>query len=271
MWTKMQVSNSEKKNAHKGGSAQSPIPSVKQTTKKKGIAGPPKPRSSSGEGPPGSDIRKSNRPRKAKVWYAEGADATEEDAEHVAAARNKQQGDHLHEAEANGKTGAEVEDECEEEAEHQADEEAEKVTEEETKEETEEEADEEANEEAEEEEEEEAEEEEEDEVEEDDEVEDEEGGDSGTESEDESGDEPSYEEDGESDDEQGGEEEAGQGSAINEQAKGEAGADAYQHEITRKTSFDEMLEEQGGGDGDAMEDEAVAEQRCEFSSASGTL
>ncbi|CAI5517854.1 unnamed protein product [Closterium sp. Naga37s-1] len=261
MSTKLQVSKAvTKKNTAKGGPVQSPG-NVQNGTKKKCTKAAPKPRSSSGDGPPGGEVRKSSRPRKAKVWFAEGADATEEGANPVKSARNNLDGDdvdnqkHEDEAEANGKSGAMGENEVDEAVDEAGGE---------PKEEEEDLAEDDAEEKAEEEEGDEAEEEEGDEAEEEegDKAEEEEGDESENESEDESGGEPSDEEDEESEEGQGDEDEAEKGSEKGDAAEVVEGADAHKPQITRKDSFDEMLEEQGDCNEEAMEEEAVAEERA---------
>ncbi|CAI6001627.1 unnamed protein product [Closterium sp. NIES-65] len=217
MSTKLQVSKAvTKKNTATGGPVQSPG-KVQNGTKKKSTEAAPKPRTSSGDGPPGGEVRKSSRPRKAKVWFEEGADATEEGADPVKYVGNNLDGEDA---------GDEPEEEnlAEDDAEEKADEEEGD------------EAEEEEGDEAEEEEDDEAEEEEDDEVEE--------------------------EEDEESEEGQGDEDEAEKGSEKGDSAEVEEGADAHKPQITRKGSFDEMLEEQGDADDEDMEDEAVAEERA---------
>ncbi|CAI5991718.1 unnamed protein product [Closterium sp. NIES-64] len=264
MSTKLQVSKAvTKKNTATGGPVQSPG-KVQNGTKKKCTEAAPKPRSSSGDGPPGGEVRKSSRPRKAKVWFEEGADATEEGADPVKSAGNNLDGDdvdnqkHEDEAEANDKlgdvgenevdeavddAGGEPEEEEEDLAEDDAEEKAEEEEGDEAEEEEGDEAEEEEGDEAEEEEGDEAEEEEDDEAEE------------------EEDDEAEEEEDEESEEGQGDEDEAEKGSEKVDSAEVEEGADVHKPQITRKASFDEMLEEQGDGDDEDMEDEAVAEER----------
>ncbi|CAI5467303.1 unnamed protein product [Closterium sp. Yama58-4] len=152
----------------------------------------------------------------------------------------------MDDAEANGKSGAV----CKNEVDEAVDEAGGEPEEEEDL------AEEDAEDDAEEEEGDEAEEEEGDEAEEEegDEAEEEEGDESEKESEDESGGEPSDEGDEESEEEQEDEED--------DAAEVAEGADAHKTHVTKKASFDEMLEEQGDSDGDAMEDEAVAEERA---------
>ncbi|CAI5968335.1 unnamed protein product [Closterium sp. NIES-65] len=264
MSTKLQVSKAvTKKNTATGGPVQS-LGKVQNGTKKKCTEAAPKPRSSSGDGPPGGEVRKSSRPRKAKVWFEEGADATEEGADPVKSAGNNLDGDdvdnqkHEDEAEANDKSGDVGENEVDEavddaggEPEEEEEDLAEDDAEEKAEEEEGDEAEEEEGDEAEEEEGDEAEEEEGDEAkeEEDDEAEEEED------------DEAEEEEDEESEEGQGDEDEAEKGSEKGDSAEVEEGADAHKPQITRKASFDEMLEEQGDGDDEDMEDEAVAEER----------
>ncbi|CAI5998215.1 unnamed protein product [Closterium sp. NIES-65] len=257
MSTKLQVSKAvTKKNTATGGPVQSPG-KVQNGTKKKCTEAAPKPRSSSGDGPPGGEVRKSSRPRKAKVWFEEGADATEEGADPVKSAGNNLDGDdvdnqkHEDEAEANDKSGDVGENEVDEavdEAGGEPEEEEEDLAEDDAEEKAEEEEDDEA----EEEEGDEAEEEEGDEAEEEE----------GDEAEEEEDDEAEEEEDEEYEEGQGDEDEAEKGSEKGDSAEVEEGADAHKHQITRKASFDEMLEEQGDGDDKDMEDEAVAEERA---------
>ncbi|CAI5967741.1 unnamed protein product [Closterium sp. NIES-64] len=264
MSTKLQVSKAvTKKNTATGGPVQSPG-KVQNGTKKKCTEAAPKPRSSSGDGPPGGEVRKSSRPRKAKVWFEEGADATEEGADPVKSAGNNLDGDdvdnqkHEDEAEANDKSGDVGENEVDEavddaggEPEEEEEDLAEDDAEEKAEEEEGDEAEEEEGDEAEEEEGDEAEEEEGDEAEEEE----------GDEAEEEEDDEAEEEEDEESEEGQGDEDEAEKGSEKGDSAEVEEGADAHKPQITRKASFDEMLEEQGDGDDEDMEDEAVAEER----------
>ncbi|CAI5946147.1 unnamed protein product [Closterium sp. NIES-64] len=263
MSTKLQVSKAvTKKNTATGGPVQSPG-KVQNGTKKKSTEAAPKPRTSSGDGPPGGEVRKSSRPRKAKVWFEEGADATEEGADPVKYVGNNLDGEdvdnqkHEDEAEANGKSGDVGENEVDEAVDEAGDEPEEEDLAEDDAEEK---ADEEEGDEAEEEEGDEAEEEEGDEAEEEegDEAEEEED----DEAEEEQDDEVEEEEDEESEEGQGDEDEAEKGSEKGDSAEVGEGADAHKPQITRKGSFDEMLEEQGDADDEDMEDEAVAEERA---------
>ncbi|CAI7843876.1 unnamed protein product [Closterium sp. NIES-54] len=263
MSTKLQVSKAvTKKNTATGGPVQSPG-KVQNGTKKKSTEAAPKPRTSSGDGPPGGELRKSSRPRKAKVWFEEGADATEEGADPVKYVGNNLDGEdvdnqkHEDEAEANGKSGDVGEKEVDEAVDEASDEPEEEDLAEDDAEEK---ADEEEGDEAEEEEGDEAEEEEGDEAEEEegDEAEEEED----DEAEEEEDDEVEEEEDEESEEGQGDEDEAEKGSEKGDSAEVGEGADAHKPQITRKASFDEMLEEQGDADDEDMEDEAVAEERA---------
>ncbi|CAI5940235.1 unnamed protein product [Closterium sp. NIES-64] len=220
MSTKLQVSKAvTKKNTATGGPVQSPG-KVQNGTKKKSTEAAPKPRTSSGDGPPGGEK-------------------------------------HEDEAEANGKSGDVGENEVDEAVDEAGDEPEEEDLAEDDAEEK---ADEEEGDEAEEEEGDEAEEEEGDEAEEEegDEAEEEED----DEAEEEQDDEVEEEEDEESEEGQGDEDEAEKGSEKGDSAEVGEGADAHKPQITRKGSFDEMLEEQGDADDEDMEDEAVAEERA---------
>ncbi|CAI5960477.1 unnamed protein product [Closterium sp. NIES-64] len=206
---------------------------VQNGTKKKSTEAAPKPRTSSGDGPPGGEVRKSSRPRKAKVWFEEGADATEEGADPVKYVGNNLDGEdvdnqkHEDEAEANGKSEGRMKRRVTRRRKRRVTrrrkrrvtrQRKRRVTRRRKR--------------------------------------------RMMRRREEQDDEVEEEEDEESEEGQGDEDEAEKGSEKGDSAEVGEGADAHKPQITRKGSFDEMLEEQGDADDEDMEDEAVAEERA---------